>query len=314
MGSTYDYRLQDILYRVCGSTARSSESASSLVLGKYNHVRTAYVLDVDQWDVTWQDGIDVYNEWSPKATGDAGSGSAHGSEVMSGCSSLMIRTKTYPSIRAMGMMVIGAWVRKLRYWGRDHFGCSLVSLFTSSLLMGFCPSTNGVQTGCYHLTLRWSFLVCRIQWMVTLRGTDRKRDLWFRISRYAAWFENTSFPLHSSSLVRCMQPGRCTHEEGDNVTAARDPVPGNAHSIQSACHKPPIWSSKLTHTSTITHIDISNCIPCDHLCAYEAKPKLTCPYPFSDHWLLQIVLTLFLREMSDVARYRQSWCKLHFIC
>jgi hypothetical protein len=48
MGSTYDYRLQDILYRACGSTAQSSESASSLELGKYNHVRTAYVLDVDQ--------------------------------------------------------------------------------------------------------------------------------------------------------------------------------------------------------------------------------------------------------------------------
>jgi len=48
MPSTDDYRLQDILYRACGSTAQSSDSASALELGKYNHFRKAYVLDVDE--------------------------------------------------------------------------------------------------------------------------------------------------------------------------------------------------------------------------------------------------------------------------
>jgi len=48
MPSTDDYRLQDILYRACGNTAQSSRSASALELGKYNHFRKAYVLDVDE--------------------------------------------------------------------------------------------------------------------------------------------------------------------------------------------------------------------------------------------------------------------------
>ena len=36
--STDDYRLQEILYRACGSTAQSSDSASALEHGKYNHL------------------------------------------------------------------------------------------------------------------------------------------------------------------------------------------------------------------------------------------------------------------------------------
>ena len=48
MPSTNDYRLQDILYRECGSTAQSSDSANALELSKYNHVREAYVLDIDE--------------------------------------------------------------------------------------------------------------------------------------------------------------------------------------------------------------------------------------------------------------------------
>ena len=42
------YRLQDIFYRACGSTAQSSDSARTLELGKYNHFREAYVLDIDE--------------------------------------------------------------------------------------------------------------------------------------------------------------------------------------------------------------------------------------------------------------------------
>jgi hypothetical protein len=43
-----DYRLQDILYRAWGSTAQSSDSASVLGLGKYNHFRETYVLDINE--------------------------------------------------------------------------------------------------------------------------------------------------------------------------------------------------------------------------------------------------------------------------
>jgi hypothetical protein len=48
MPSTDDYRLQDIFSRACGSTAERSDRASALELGKYNHVREAYVLDIDE--------------------------------------------------------------------------------------------------------------------------------------------------------------------------------------------------------------------------------------------------------------------------
>jgi hypothetical protein len=43
-----DYRLQDILYRACGSTAQSLDSASALELSKYDHFRETYVLDIDE--------------------------------------------------------------------------------------------------------------------------------------------------------------------------------------------------------------------------------------------------------------------------
>jgi len=46
--NTDDYRLQDILYIACGITAQSSDSASALELGKYNHLRETYMLDIDE--------------------------------------------------------------------------------------------------------------------------------------------------------------------------------------------------------------------------------------------------------------------------
>jgi hypothetical protein len=44
---------------VHGMKARES-SASALELGKYNHFREAYVLDVDEWHATTHDAIDIY--------------------------------------------------------------------------------------------------------------------------------------------------------------------------------------------------------------------------------------------------------------
>ena len=44
--SANDYWLQDILYRTCGCSAQSSDSASAFELGKYNHLRETYVLGV----------------------------------------------------------------------------------------------------------------------------------------------------------------------------------------------------------------------------------------------------------------------------
>jgi len=48
MPITDDYRLQVKYYRACGITAQSSDSASALELGKYNHFSEGYVLDIDE--------------------------------------------------------------------------------------------------------------------------------------------------------------------------------------------------------------------------------------------------------------------------
>ena len=93
------------------------------------------------------------------ATTDAGSGSSHQYRITSGSSTTpTIPTKTYAEIQTMGMMVNGAWVRKLRYGDGITFGCFLVSLFSSSLLLyGSRPGTNGVGMGFYHLPLEVEF-------------------------------------------------------------------------------------------------------------------------------------------------------------
>jgi hypothetical protein len=44
--STNDYRLQGVLYKACGSTAHSSDSASALERGKYNNFTETCVLGV----------------------------------------------------------------------------------------------------------------------------------------------------------------------------------------------------------------------------------------------------------------------------
>jgi len=92
------------------------------------------------------------------ATTDAGSGSSHRCQVMSGSSTLMIPTKTYAEIRATGMMVVGAWVQ---LGSRDMEMGSLLDgfFFLSSLLLffGSRPGTNGVGTGFYHQSMDVEF-------------------------------------------------------------------------------------------------------------------------------------------------------------
>jgi len=59
-------------------------------------------------------------------------------------------------IRATGMMVVGAWVRKLRYGGLDHFWMFLVSLFSSSLLR-ISARYKWRRHGFYHLQMEVEF-------------------------------------------------------------------------------------------------------------------------------------------------------------
>jgi len=121
-------------------------------------------------------------------TNDAGSGSSHRCQVMSGSSiTLTIPTMTYAEIRTTGMMVVGAWVWKWRYGDGITFGCFLVCLFSSSLLWisaqckwrrhGFLPPSESVKW-------RWSFPVHRIHREVTLSDTNRLWNIWVHTIAY----------------------------------------------------------------------------------------------------------------------------------
>jgi len=147
------------LYSMREHCMKAQESAGALELGTYNDFRKAYMLDVHTW--TWRnyhDAIDLYNQWSPKATSDAGSGISHRCQDMSGCSTtLMITTMTYTKI-----FNLWKWLSLEHGLGsRDMEMRSLldVVLCLSSLLL-FCGSqarTNSVSMGFYHLLMDVEF-------------------------------------------------------------------------------------------------------------------------------------------------------------
>jgi hypothetical protein len=113
---------RDILHSMWKHCTKAQESAGPLELVKYNHFREAYVLDVDEWDATTHDAIDVYDWWSPMATNDAGSGSSHRCQVMSRSSTIvMIPTKNHAEI-----WTTPRYEPRVRYWMArwmpDEFG------------------------------------------------------------------------------------------------------------------------------------------------------------------------------------------------
>lgn len=63
MPSTDGSWLQDILNKSCGSTSLSLDRASALEPAKYNHFKEVYELDINEWDATSHDAIDVYELW-----------------------------------------------------------------------------------------------------------------------------------------------------------------------------------------------------------------------------------------------------------
>jgi len=160
--STNEYRLQDILYIACRSTAQSSDSASVLKLGKYNRVRETYVLGDYEWDSTQLTyTIDDYRRRQTMPTHQRKLPSMPSHERKHH-PTLLIPTTTYTEIYKLRVwMVGGVWVRKWRSGGYgssyDVSFCSFVSfsslLFSSSLLWisarykcrrhGFLPSANG---------------------------------------------------------------------------------------------------------------------------------------------------------------------------
>jgi hypothetical protein len=43
-----DYQLQDVLYKAYGSTAQSSDCAFALEISKYNNLREAHLIDINE--------------------------------------------------------------------------------------------------------------------------------------------------------------------------------------------------------------------------------------------------------------------------
>jgi len=78
---------------------------------------------------------------------------------------LTIPTMTYAEIRATGMMVIGAWVRKLRYGGRDHFW-----MFSGFSLRFF----SSLDLGPVQMALAWVFTTSQWRWSFPVHRIRRK--------------------------------------------------------------------------------------------------------------------------------------------
>jgi len=102
----------------------------------------------------------------------------------------------------------GRWSMGLEVeiWRRDHFGCFLVSLFSSSLLWIFARH-NWRRHEFYHLPIsvngRWNFPVHRIHRKVTLSGTDRLWDLWVPTIAYVEQLFDCFLPFFSfPTLIR----------------------------------------------------------------------------------------------------------------
>jgi hypothetical protein len=139
MLSTDDYRLHVLLYRACGSTAQSSESASTLELG-YKRCRQGKLPSKPSLERK------LYPYVSDK---DLRQDTSYGNDD---------RLEHGLGSRDMEM------------------GSLLdVFLFISPLLVffGSRPGTNGVGTGFTTCHWRWSFHACRIRRKVALCGTDR---------------------------------------------------------------------------------------------------------------------------------------------
>jgi len=198
------------------------------------------------------------------ATNDAGSRSSHWCQVTIGSSTtLTISTKTYAEIKAMGVMVVGAWVRKLKYRGRDHFW--MFSHF-SALLFFSCLDLGPVQ-----MVLAWVFTTRQWRWSFPMHQMRRKVAIELyqsvagrKISYECVRSRNAHCFLPFPFLFSCtvMHPRWSAPKVGDNVTVTRDC--GRVTVI--VCSRLATRLSSLAifipiHLFTITRVHICNGIP-----------------------------------------------------
>jgi len=187
MSITNDYQQQHILYRACGRTAQSSDSASALQISKYNYLREAHLLEINEWDAIARDAIDVCDRWSPKTTNNAGSGGSHRCQVRSGSSLPPWQVWHWSTPRYTRYRY--GWSVEYGFGCGDMedgitSGCFLVSLFSSLHFFSSLDLGPVQMASARVFTTSWSqssgggvFPVHRICRKVTLSGTDRLWDL-----------------------------------------------------------------------------------------------------------------------------------------
>jgi hypothetical protein len=185
MALTDDYWLQDLFSVACGSTAESSDRASSLELGKYNHFTETYVLGVYKWDyrqLTYT--IDGYNRFrqlklpsmpsheqkryhpddSDKDLHRDDMSYKRGTGWQVGCcmrSGVEIRRNWGPRLGSGGNVSI--LFRNSELEESYQFGIPFFCFFSSLhfsipyYFFGSRPDTNGVGMGFYHLPTEVEF-------------------------------------------------------------------------------------------------------------------------------------------------------------
>jgi len=159
-------------------------------------------------------------------------------------------------------------VSELRTGGKLSMGVPLLCLFSSLLfaILYYFIDLSPVEMAS-SVVLPPPYLS---QWEVEFpRAPDPPRchpEWYHTVARLLSLYEYIrgmivqSFPCLSIYRVRLMQPRRLTSKEGNTITAAHDPGPGNGQSILSARHEPQISSDNFTCTPTsiITGIHVCN--------------------------------------------------------
>jgi len=175
---------------------KAQESAGTLALGKCNHYREAYVLDVAPWTgCNYHDSIDLYNGWSLKATMDGGSGSSLRCQVMSGSLLPPWQFWHWPTPRETSWGMDGHWSMgsAVEIWRTGSLLDVLLFLFASlGLFFWSRPGINGDGTGFTTYQWRWSSPVhhiCEKVVIVLKIGSETYGFIWTR-----TWQECTMLP------------------------------------------------------------------------------------------------------------------------
>jgi len=109
------------------------------------------------------------------------------------------------------------------------------SLPDTSLFLWISARYKWCQHEFYHLRISvngmWSVALRQMRRKVGMSCTHPMWNIWVQITAYVEWLFHSLFAFPSCLLYCHWQPRWSAPKEGDNVTVACDPGPGNGHSI-----------------------------------------------------------------------------------